>query len=227
MIVHCVEDDLQWMMMVMKYLIWAVTILLLGAKAVVAAPSTSSPAGADPAARSTVDRITSQAIAALGDSRLTPAQKNQKIRQIAEQSLDFETLARLSMGRYWSGLSQLQRAELVEAFRQHMLVVCGQMTDAYGGQELASTGDQLESDGDCTVFTGVFSKDAGAHDEIAKVAFRVRKRDQSWKVIDVRIAGISLLAGFREQFQAIMSNGGFDKLLQILRQNSAAPATQP
>jgi ABC-type transporter MlaC component len=41
-------------------------------------------------------------------------------------------------------------------------------------------------------------------------------------VIDVLIQGISMAGSFRAQFTAIMKDGGFERLMQLLREKNAA-----
>ncbi len=48
------------------------------------------------------------------------------------------------------------------------------------------------------------------------------RRDGQWKIIDVIIEGVSLVSNFRSQFQDIVTNGGPDKLISLLREKNAA-----
>ena len=73
-----------------------------------------------PSARDVVDSQIKNALAVLRDAKLTHAQKREKIGQIADQHTDYETLSRLTLGRYWRDLSPDQRAVFVEAFRKHL-----------------------------------------------------------------------------------------------------------
>jgi phospholipid transport system substrate-binding protein len=50
----------------------------------------------------------------------------------------------------------------------------------------------------------------------------MRLKDERWRLIDVSIEGIGMAAGFRAQFQAVMTKGGIDRVLQILREKNAS-----
>lgn len=169
-----------------------------------------------PSAREVIDSQIKSALAVLRDAKLTPAQKRQKISQIADQHTDFETLSRLTLGRYWRDLSADQRTAFVDAFKTHLSNTYGNLLNGYGGQDVTVTGDRREPDGDWTVQIGVFDTINGARLELAKVDCRLRRKAE-WKVIDVIPEGVSLVALFRAQFQDIMANGGFDRLLRLLR----------
>jgi phospholipid transport system substrate-binding protein len=59
------------------------------------------------------------------------------------------------------------------------------------------------------------------------VDYRMRKQDEDWKIIDVVIEGISLVANFRDQFRDVMGREGPSALLTKLREKNArdsAPA---
>lgn len=170
-----------------------------------------------PLARDVLDGQVKNALAILRDAKLTQAQKRQKIREIAYQQIDFETLSRLTLGRYWRDLSADQRAAFVEAFRTHLSNIYGALLNGYGGEDVTVAGDHREPDGDWTVQLRVIGTLNGARQELAKVDCRLRRKAE-WKVIDVSAAGVSLVALFRAQFQEIMANGGFDRLLKLLRE---------
>lgn len=181
-------------------------------------PAALAAANADPAsARDVVDSQLKNALTVLRDSKLTPAQKRKKIGQIADQTTDFETLSRLTLGKYWHDLSVEQRVTFVEAFRKHLSNTYGKFLDGYGGEDVKVTGDRREPNGDWTVQLSVIGSINGTRQALAKVDCRLRRKDQ-WKAIDVIVEGVSLAALFRAQFQEIMANGGFDRLLSLLRE---------
>lgn len=84
-------------------------------------------------------------------------------------------------------------------------------------------GEQPEPRGDVTVKTKV----VGGENDGALVDYRMRQEDGSWKIIDVVIEGISLVANFRDQFRDVMGREGPSALLGKLREKNAkvsAPA---
>ena len=173
--------------------------------------------GDPPSPREVVESQTKNALAVLRDAKLTSAQKLQKIKEIAERHTDFQTLSRLTLGKYWRDLSADQRAAFVDAFDKHLFNAYGSFLDGYTDEDVKVTGDRQEPNGDWTVEMRVIGTIAGARREFAKVDCRLR-RDSEWKVIDVIVEGVSLVAIFRAQFQEIMASGGFDRLLQLLRE---------
>lgn len=191
-----------------------VAALLVGWLSAVLAAADADP----PSARDVIDSRIKNALTILRDAKLTQAQKRQKIGQIADRLTDFETLSRLTLGRYWRDLSADQRAAFVEAFKKHLSNLYGNLLDGYGGQDVKVTGDRREPNGDWTVQLGVIDAINGTPRDLAKVDCRLRRNADEWKTIDVIVEGVSVAALFRAQFQEIMANGGFDRLLTLLRE---------
>ena len=76
-------------------------------------------------------------------------------------------------------------------------------------------GERQAGHGDVVVQTKILR---GGHSEDVVVDYRLRQRDGQWKIIDVVVEGVSLVSNFRSQFQDIVSNGGPDRLLTLLKE---------
>lgn len=179
-----------------------------------AAADTGSP-------RAVVETVVTRVIAILRNPGLSLPQRREKIKEIAYQNLDFETLSKLALGRYWRDLNADQRAQFVEEFKKHLSNTYGHTFDNYHNEEVTVTGDRKEPDGDWTVLSHIVGEKNGVRQELAKVDYRLRRK-ADWKVIDVTVDGVSLVANFRAQFQDIMSRGGINELLKLLREKNAS-----
>jgi len=196
----------------------AMSGFLLGA----ATPAAPSPAASQAAARAVIDKLTGEVLAILRDATLERPQKRQKVAALAKGSLDFETLARLTLGQYWRGLTPAQQADFVQEYQKHIAATYGRTTDDYTDEDIAIASDRQETNGDSTVLTRIIGTKDGTRQEIAKVEYRLRQKEDGWKIIDVTIDGVSLMANFRAQFQEIMANGGIDRVMKLLRDKNAA-----
>ena len=63
----------------------------------------------------------------------------------------------------------------------------------------------------------VLTKIVVPDDDDVQLNYRLMQRDGGWKVIDVVIEGVSLVANFRSQFAEVMAKGGADELLRQLK----------
>ena len=53
----------------------------------------------------------------------------------------------------------------------------------------------------------------------------MRQRSGQWRIIDVKIAGISLISNFRSQFKEVLSKGGPEEVLRRLKKKTTEAAT--
>jgi phospholipid transport system substrate-binding protein len=185
----------------------------------------SSAAAPDPASpRAVIDSVVTQVLSILRDPKLSINERREKIKGIAYQNMDFETLSRLALGRYWRDLNAAQQTQFVEEFKKHLSNTYGHTFDNYHNEDVKVTGDRQESPPpatpDWTVLTHIVGDKNVVRQELAKVAFRMRRKEE-WKIIDVTVDGVSLVANFRAQFTAIMAKGGIDQLLKLLREKNA------
>jgi phospholipid transport system substrate-binding protein len=189
-----------------------------------APPATApSPAGANANPPAVIASLTKNILEVLRDKSIDKVERRKKVREIAYQYIDMDTLARLAMGQHWRTLNADQQKEFVAEFRQHLANTYGHTTDEYTDEDIKPAGDQQESNGDWTVRTKILGTENGARKEVAKVDYRLRKRNDVWKIIDVTIDNVSLMGNFRSQFQDIMtSGGGFNQLIKALKDKNAS-----
>ena len=194
----------------MKRIVALALILLSGAAA--------HAAGAGDAPRAVVQRITDAALAVLGDKALSTEDKKHRLEQIVYAEVDFDTMSRLVLARNWAQFSPTQQAEFVKEFKAHLSLTYGRNIENYRNEKVEIVGDQDEGRSDWSVKTKIL-RGGGASDIL--VDYRLRKEGDDWRIIDIVIERVSLVANFRSQFQDVMSRGGPEKVLQLLREKNA------
>ncbi len=164
--------------------------------------------------RAVVDRITKAALGVLGDKQLSADDKRHRIEAIVYADTDFETMSRLVLARNWNGFTDAQKADFVKQFKEHLSMTYGRSIENYRNERVQIVGDHEEARGDWTVQTKIVR--GGGSDDIM-VDYRLRNENGRWWLIDIIIERVSLVANFRSQFQDILSSGGPEKLLDLLR----------
>ena len=173
----------------------------------------ASAAGGD-APRAVVKRMTDAALNVLRDKSLSADDKRHRLEQVVFPEVDFDTMSRLVLARNWSRFSPAQQAEFVKQFKEHLSMTYGRNIENYRNERVEVVGDQDQGRGDWLVKTKIL-RGGGAEDIL--VDYRVRQQGDAWKVIDIVVERVSLVANYRSQFQEMMSHGGPDKLLEALR----------
>ncbi|MCP5066251.1 MAG: ABC transporter substrate-binding protein, partial [bacterium] len=166
--------------------------LVLGVFLLAAAPAWTS--AVEPTnARAVMEETVGDVLAVLRAPGLGTPERRTRLEAIARDRFDFETMSKLVLRRSWKKFSAEQRVEFVAAFTDHLAASYGSRVERYNEQDVEVTGDRSEPRGDVTVHTRILA--AGA-DEIS-MDYRLRDREGLWKVIDVKIEGISLISSFR------------------------------
>ncbi len=185
--------------------------ILLCASAGVARAATDSP-------RAVVEALTNAVMNVLADKGTSTDVKREKIEDLVYRNVDFDTVARLILARNWQDFSPDQKQQFIQEFKKHLSVTYGKSVDSYKNERVVITGDREEARGDWTVQTKILR---GGPDDIL-VDYRLRKtKEGAWRIIDVIIERVSLVASFRSQIQEAMSHGGADNVIKLLRDKNA------
>jgi phospholipid transport system substrate-binding protein len=135
---------------------------------------------------------------------------------IIRRSFDIASMARLSVGPSWAGLSEAQRQQVTESFGRYISAIYADRFDSYDGQKLAVTGEQLTPVG-----VMIRSQIIKANGEPVKVDYMMRRSGDSWLISDIYVDGaISEVATRRSEFAAILKNDGIDGLIAALNRKA-------
>ena len=135
---------------------------------------------------------------------------------VIRRSFDIASMARLSIGSSWAGLSESQRQQITESFGRYISAIYADRFDSYAGQKLEVTGEQPASSG-----VMVRSQIIKASGEPVKVDYIMRRNGESWLISDIYLDGaISEVATRRSEFSAILKNEGIDGLIAALNRKA-------
>jgi phospholipid transport system substrate-binding protein len=135
---------------------------------------------------------------------------------VIRRSFDIASMARLSIGSSWAGLSESQRQQITESFGRYISAIYADRFDSYAGQKLEVTGEQSASSG-----VMVRSQIIKASGEPVKVDYMMRRNGESWLISDIYLDGaISEVATRRSEFSTILKNEGIDGLIAALNRKA-------
>ncbi len=177
-------------------------------------------------ATATVKAIIDQSIVVFKDQQLTPTVREQKLRAIAESHFDFAEMAQSAIGYHWKTLTPAQKTEFVPLFTTFIEDAYLSRIESYSVQKInaqiqSSMIQFIKQTNDGTDYAEVFStvvlKDQ--KDPIA-VNYLMRRDANDWRIYDITIDSISVIANYRNQFNRVLNNDGYDKLVSIIRQKT-------
>lgn len=188
-------------------------------------PGAALPARAEEGPRDVIQQLTDAALKVLGDKSLDAETKRHRLEELVYSRMDFDTMTKLVLARNLSRFSPEQREEFTRLFKEHLSLTYGRNIESYKNERVEIIGDRKESDGDGTVKSKIVRE--GGDDVM--LDYRLRQKEGTWRIIDVIPERVSLVSNFRSQFQELMSRGGPDKVIAVLREKNAKrePLKQP
>ena len=139
-----------------------------------------------------------------------------QLEPVIRRSFDIATMARLSVGPSWAGLTEAQRQQMTESYGRYISAIYADRFDSYAGQKLEVTGEQPAPAG-----VMVKSQIIKANGESVKVDYMMRRNGDSWLISDIYLdSAISEVATRRSEFAAILKKDGIDGLITALNRKA-------
>ncbi|SRR5579875_1296574 len=160
--------------------------------------------------------LVNQALSVLG-SNMTTHEKQERLRGVVEQSFDFTEMSRSALGYHWRDLTPAQRQEFTRVFTQFIEDSYLSKVSDYRGQTVTFTKTIQLAPGYSQVSSKVNQPQGG---EPIALDYRLKYIGGQWKIYDVTVDSISIIANYRNQFNRVINNKGFPTLMADLRAKS-------
>jgi phospholipid transport system substrate-binding protein len=127
--------------------------------------------------------------------------------------VNFSRMTALSVGRYWNQASPDQQQQLMQAFRELLVLTYSEaVTYAPEATIQVRPGRYLPTDDDVIVRTLLQRPSK----EPIPIDYRMQRTAAGWKVYDFNVLGLWMVEHYRAQFAQIISARGIDGLIGIL-----------
>ena len=137
----------------------------------------------------------------------------QKMNEIVIPKFDIELMSRIVVGkRNWNNISNEEKKNFILAFRNLMVKTYMKSLTAFEGEKIKFLPYVPGKRPDIAKVKSVYLLSEG---EIP-VSYRLRKRNNKWKVYDIIIDGISLLKNYRSDFKSHINDFGIASLIDKL-----------
>ncbi|HIO91436.1 MAG TPA: ABC transporter substrate-binding protein [Leucothrix mucor] len=156
------------------------------------------------------------------EKRKVELKSNPKILQsIVEKQvvpfIDFEAMAKLTLGKHWKSASQAQRASFLVAYRAMLINSYAKNMMGYGGAVMTvKSSVSAGREGYETVRTLITPKGSAA----VAANYDVRNKTGRWKAYNIEILGLNLITNFRTNFTREVSRTGLDALIARLEKSN-------
>jgi len=133
--------------------------------------------------------------------------------QVVWPRFDFAEMAKRCLGAHWGERSREEREEFVQLFAATLSRSYIGNIRSYENATVLFTRESSDAN-DAEVDTKIVTD--GTKD--LSVNYKLRLVNADWKIYDVIIDDISVLANFRSQFHRVITRSSFDTLLRIMKE---------
>ena len=154
-----------------------------------------------------------EAIATLRAPELPIEQREANFRVLLSRGFDMEFIGRFVLGQYWRTATPEQQADYLQAFNDYVLQVYSARLGGYAGETLTVVSERAAGEKDMMVNTRI-DRPSGPPLE---AQWRVRDTAGQPRIIDVMVAGVSMVVTQRDEFAAVVQRQKVAGLIDVLR----------
>lgn len=171
-----------------------------------------------------------RAVEELNDKALSRPAREQRFRELFTEAVDLPVIAKFILGVHWRKATGQERADFLAVFEdialQRFLPIFTRETDAYAGKSFDIVEVRRDEKNRQHIF--VSARVAREQGEPLRLVWRVRERNDRFKILDITAEGISMALTLRQEYRsAIKRAGSVAALVELLRAKVKAGAFAP
>jgi len=183
--------------------------------AIVATLAIATTVTANSSPTDTVKGLVNPALQILNDKSAPLADRQQKLRQLVSPDVfDYTAMTRSAMGLHWKDINDQQKQDVTQVFTAFLRDSYISRIQDFSVQQVNYLGESDLGDGRVEVKTTIQQPNAS---QPVQLNYLLRKENGKWLIYDVTVDNISIAANYRNQFNRVINNQGFDTLLADLK----------
>jgi len=132
---------------------------------------------------------------------------------VIKESFAFPFMAHECVGAYWKNLGEKEHRMFLDEYVQWTIATYAGRFNGYSGERFEVSPEPKPAK-DMMI---VVSKMIQLKDDPIEFDYYLKKTDGLWRIVDIRVFGVSQLANTRAQFRGVIKNKGFNALISMLK----------
>ena len=170
-----------------------------------------------------VKSVTTEVVELISKDKEIKSGNRAKLVQVIEARVlphfNFTAMTALAMGQSWSKATPEQKKQLTQEFKTLLVRTYASALAAYSEQKFDFRPLRAKpTDTDVTVNVRVLQPGS----QPVTLDYSMEKTANGWKVYDVMVGGVSLVANYRTEFNQAVRQSGVDGLLKTLQEKNQA-----
>ncbi len=156
-------------------------------------------------------------------AKVPQAERTQRFRTMFKEYFDLPAIGKFVLGRYSRNVTPEDQSKFDSLFEDVVVYTWARRFGEYNGQSLKVSSSTPDGGDGAIVKSSVVDKGG---DNIA-VDFRLRKRAEGYKAVDVIIAGVSMAITYRQEYTTVLAQGFPALVVQLQKQVDDLKKQQP
>ncbi len=174
-------------------------------------------------ARQVVDEFQNQLLGVMKQGKELGFQgRYDKLDVAVKKSHDLPKIARIVVGKQWEELTAEQQNKLETVFSKLSVSTYAHNFKDYSGESFTFASEEETGRGGVVIHTNLHIP--GEKD--VKFDYMMKKKDDSWQIINIIADGVSDLALKRSDYTSVLSRDGFDALIAKITEKIESYAKQ-
>ena len=152
--------------------------------------------------------LTDRAVDQLTEPGLSDDEQERRFRSLIGEGFDIPAIGRFVLGRYWRRASEADRAAFLATFEDLMVYRFLPLFAEYSGDKInVGVARPFKNNPN---FISVSSKLLREGGEPIRIDWRVRRRDDGYRIVDIVAEGISIAVTLRSEYTSVLKQNGGD-----------------
>ena len=156
-----------------------------------------------------VEKLSNEAIQVLDDITITQFERDNAFKELLREGFDLEYIGKLTLGRHWRSANAEQKQEFQLIFPEYVLSIYYNRLSERGDETFEVINTVPAGKKDIYVRSEIIRTDGPP----LAADWRVRYKNGAFKIVDLKIEGISMVLTQRDEFSSIINQHEFDGLL--------------
>ena len=162
-----------------------------------------------------MEKLAAEVIGGLADETLSAERREDLFRRLLARDLDIPLIGRFVLGRHWRTATEDQRQAYLEAFTKFIVATYAKRLGGIRVDQFEVIGAKSLGPKDILVRSRV----ANGGKKPILADWRVRERENTFRILDLSVEGISMALTMRQEFQSVMRRKeGLEGLISLLKQ---------
>ena len=166
------------------------------------------PARADDAtvgAKTFIEALANEALQSLTAQDIDRVERRERVRKMMLDKFAFKRIARWVLGRYWRRATEAERDEYMKLFEDMLVIVYADRFANYAGEKLDVGRSETRGENDILVHSKLVRSEG---EKSIDVAWRLSAQDNSYKIVDVMVEGLSMGITQQKEFSSVIRQDG-------------------